>query len=391
MRIAVLTTSYPLARESVSGIFVYRLLNSLPQDLQVRVITPCPAAWPDSGNPTHIPVTCFRYAPRRWQVLAHQPGGIPAALRANPLNYLLLPAFLVSMLIVAMRATKSIDLIHANWSISGVIAGIAGKLSSRPVITTLRGSDVDLAQKSALYKFVLRMCMCLSTRVVAVSQTLLDAVIEITPSHAAKMHMIHNGVSEDLLAQEKINDAAGRLRITTIGNLIPDKGMDTVLHSVQRVSKECDVALTIIGDGPEMPALRKQARDLGMDNQVHFTGQIAPQEIAGYLARTDIFVLASLHEGRPNVVLEAFAAGLAVVASDIAGINELVENNVTGLRFTAGDPADLARKITQLHDNRPQLASLGQGARSYIRQHKLTWSSAGQQYADLYRQVLNQT
>ena len=79
------------------------------------------------------------------------------------------------------------------------------------------------------------------------------------------------------------------------------------------------------------------------------------------------------------------------MASDIDGSNELVENNVTGLRFRAGDPHQLAARISLLCDNPVLRTSLGQNARRYLLDQNLTWLSTGLQYANLYQQMLNRS
>ncbi len=159
VRVALLTTSFPLNRDSVSGVFVWRLARSFPSTVLATVVTPCdtsgtpPVTIPDSYN-----VHCFRYAPWRWQLLAHQPGGIPVALQRSIAMRCLLPIFLVAMLIACFRVSRKADIIHANWSVNGAIAGLVGFFLKKPVVTTLRGEDVTRAKNSKLYYYLLWFC-----------------------------------------------------------------------------------------------------------------------------------------------------------------------------------------------------------------------------------------
>jgi len=147
--------------------------------------------------------------------------------------------------------------------------------------------------------------------------------------------------------------------------------------------------LTIVGDGPQRQALKRQAESLGLKERVVFAGLAAPEAIPGLLAEANAFVLASVFEGRPNVVLEAMAAGLPVVASRIDGVTELVEDNVTGLLFEAGDLAGLAKRLRRLAEDEALRRRLGAAGRQSIVDRGLTWERTAEAYLRLFRDVLN--
>ena len=110
LHIGLVTTSFPLRGSSVSGIFVKRLVDNLPSDLKVTVVTPCDTYPPEVENEAHYTLVAFRYALMRWQVLAHRPGGVPVALKRNPWLLLMLPPFLLSMLAACIRVARSADI-----------------------------------------------------------------------------------------------------------------------------------------------------------------------------------------------------------------------------------------------------------------------------------------
>ena len=393
MRIAMLTTSFPLTRHAVSGIFVMRLIQHMPSGIHTTVITPCSTDAPVTDNDLKLDynVRCFRYAPRRWQVLAHGPGGILTAVKNHRARVLLVPLFLIAMFIATLRAARHADIIHANWSINGVIAGMAGILCRTPVLTTLRGSDVALANKSRLFHMILRACMRLSTRIVTVGHGLATAAATLVPRHAAKIVMIPNGVDMTLMNLAPSKIPTGEFRLTTIANLIPGKGVDIIIQAMGRLENLTDFSLSVIGDGPERERLEKLSASIGVAARVKFTGSISPTDIPSYLAKTDLFILASFSEGRPNVILEAFAAAVPVVASNIDGVNELVAHGTTGLLFKAGDPQDLARQIQRLYSDKKLLSTMKTAARRYIEENELTWPATAARYVDLYTQILTLT
>ncbi|MBW2091791.1 MAG: glycosyltransferase, partial [Deltaproteobacteria bacterium] len=141
MRILCLTTSFPSSPDDPSGFFIYQQAQALTaQGLTIRVLTPQSDA-PPSNWPESIHVRRFSYAPRRWQILAQRPGGIPAALRLNRKNYMLAPSFLTAYVLNILAHSLKADLVLANWAVSGALAWYLSPLHRKPVITVLRGSD----------------------------------------------------------------------------------------------------------------------------------------------------------------------------------------------------------------------------------------------------------
>ena len=172
---------------SVSGVFVQRLVQNLPPFVEANVITPC-ASWPiELEQCQNYRIQCFSYAPSNWQILAHESGGIPVALRHRKALIVLLPIFIGAMFFACLRASKSCDLIHANWSVNGLIASLVGVITGTPVITTLRGEDISKAGKSWLYKIVLRLCLRLNKKLITVSEAIYIQLSNNFPDHIDKL------------------------------------------------------------------------------------------------------------------------------------------------------------------------------------------------------------
>ncbi len=390
MRIAILTTSFPLKPGTSSGIFISRLTEALPVSLEKIVITPCPDFRIQPEMHGGFTVKCFRYAPRRWQRLAHGPGGIPVALRTHRWMVLLLPFLLVSMLICCIRTARHVDLIHANWSLNGMIAGFAGKLTSTPVITTLRGSDVSRLEHSLAQRFLLYCCLLTNCRIVTVNHTIRDMVCRLYPRFGARIVTVPNGVADGFLKIPALdNTRNSTTRITSIGNLNPNKRMHVILEALPYLTGTPDICLTIAGDGPERGRLQSLAINMANDHiRIDMPGLVNPDRIPAILGETDIFILASHSEGRPNVILEAMAAGRAIIASDIDGIRELITHEETGLLFTVDDPAALAVGLEQLLNDPALRKRLGQAARRFITDNQLTWEHCASRYQDIYHTCL---
>ncbi|MCO5097923.1 MAG: glycosyltransferase family 4 protein [Rhodocyclaceae bacterium] len=388
----VLTTSYPLEVESTSGIFVARLVQHYPADVRAVVLTPSDTRLRAvSPGGTEAAVRMFRYAPRRLQVLAHDPGGIPAALKRNRWAYLLVPLFLLSMFLHIIWRARAAQLIHANWAICGLIAGLAGRFLGKPVITTLRGEDVMRTRRAGLDRLILFGCLKLSNRVVAVSEEIRSWIRSTFPSCADRISLIENGVEPAFFeaGESRIINAGQCFRLLYIGSLIPRKNVDLILQAIEKLDRGVDVRLTIVGDGAERPRLEALAHRLGIAQKVRFTGQIAPDGIPDLLVEADAFILASRSEGRPNVVLEAMASGLPVIATDIPGVGELVVTHETGLLFPVGGIDRLAACIQMLASNPALSRALGANARRFMIERGLTWDNAARNYHRLFIELIN--
>ncbi|ADJ29320.1 glycosyltransferase family 4 protein [Nitrosococcus watsonii] len=391
LRVAVLTTSFPLTTTAVSGTFVKRLIQNLPPSVEATAIAPSGIESEQLPTNANYQIRCFRYAPRSWQQLAHQPGGIPATLKQRRIFYLLLPVFLGSMFLACLRTARNVDLIHANWSINGVIAGIAAWFTGKPIITTLRGQDVNRSRSSRVYRIILGLCLRLSNHVVAVSDSIRFLAVQQFPTQNNKFTVIHNGVDQcflDIGARRQQTDSQ-TLRLITVASLIPLKGVEQIIQAVNLLKNEIDLNLTIVGNGPEKEKLQNLTKLFELHKKISFTGNIAPSEIPAYLEKADIFILASHSEGRPNVLLEAMAAGLPIIATNIPGTQEIVQNGKTGILFPPKSIERLADALRRLSQNASLRQQLAKNARRFILDQGLFWTHTSSRYAELYRQILS--
>lgn len=387
LRILVLTTSFPLVQGARSGVFVKQLVENLPADLQVSVLTPDGTTRAASQSDKFVLIR-FRYAPRKWQQLAHGPGGILASLSQKKLSCLLLPLFLFSSLVSCFRYTLKVDVVHANWSINGVIAGLAGFLAGKPVLTTLRGSDVNLIRSSWLMRQLVHLCLCLSKRVVVVSTSLRESIEKEFPDHCHKIQVIFNGIDDRFYVRKKypVVTPAKTVRFLYVGNLVKGKGVNLILEAAASLTNQ-DWALDIVGDGVERHNLITFCKQNSIDTKVTFHGAVAPEKVPCFLQKADVFVLASLSEGRPNVVLEAMATGLPVIASGIPAIQELITHGDQGLLFPCGNIEKLTEAMGRMISQVDERRMMGKAAREYILAQKLSWPEAGRQYAAVYHEM----
>ncbi len=177
--------------------------------------------------------------------------------------------------------------------------------------------------------------------------------------------LVHNGIETyklDLLSKEEakikllekvtrysgINITAKNI-VGTIANFYPTKGLEYFIGATDYLSSIEDTIFLIIGDGELRPELEKMIRDKGLERKVFLLGQIP--DAHRFLQAFDVFVLPSVKEGFPWVLIEAMSAKLPVIATDVGAIPEIIDDHKNGLLIKPRDPAGLADKIKEVLEN----------------------------------------
>lgn len=245
------------------------------------------------------------------------------------------------------------QILHSSLFHANVLGRLAGRLAGVPIIISCR-QNISLGAQWR--EWVNRATVGLDDRVIAVCE--LARQIEIAQAHLppAKVVTIYNAVDPSVLDAAKAKTAGGSeqasgallprrspntLLIGTACRFHPQKGLSHLLAAfAQLVQHSVDVQLVLVGDGELRRELEAQAHALGLDERVTFTG--FRRDVPAILAQLDLFVLPSLWEGLPMVLLEAMSARLPVVATHVGGTPELVRDGDTGLLVPPGDAAALA-------------------------------------------------
>jgi glycosyltransferase involved in cell wall biosynthesis len=392
MRLLVLTSSYPTPDNPGGGIFIREMLAHLPTATQIVVVTPdTPEVHGAEDKPSGLCIERVRYAPKAFQVVANRPGGIPAALKSSPWLVLLLPVWALAMFAAVLRLAGKHDLIHAHWSVCGVMAGLAGWLTRVPVVTTLHGTDVEWAHRFGFWRMILALSIRLSGRVVAVSGAMNRRLQAGWPRWRHKIETIPNGVSGTYfkVPAKDFSGVGDPFIFASVGNLIPGKQVDLTVRAFQRLVQSGRPArLVIAGDGPCASGLRCLVRRIGLAGRVEFLGAVPPDEVARLMERAQGLVLASESEGRPTIVMEAMAAGVAVIAGDIEGVRELIKPGETGLLFAVGDVERLWTHMAALVDRPTEALRIGEQARRWMMARNLTWSNSAALYHQAYNHLI---
>lgn len=206
----------------------------------------------------------------------------------------------------------------------------------------------------------------------------------ITPSHhlktilmnyygvaAGRIEVVYNAI--ELVQAKAGGGKPGYPTLITIGRLVPLKRIDELIKLVPAlVEKYPDLKLVVVGDGPEDKNLKKLCQEAGIEQNVIFTGYVTHERILELLKASDLFILNSLYEGLPNTVLEAMACRCPVLATDIGGTSETIEDGTTGLLVNVRKGEELKQKIISLLESTELRAKIVENAYWSIGE-KFTW------------------
>lgn len=164
-----------------------------------------------------------------------------------------------------------------------------------------------------------------------------------------------------------------------VGRLSPEKGIETLLNAWH----ELDLPLRIAGDGPLRPEVEKASAK----GRVQMLGHLSRPDLVSELARANFLIVPSEWYEGPLTIMEAFACGVPVICSDLGAMKEMVEEGITGLRFEAGNSADLVSKIKWAQDHPNEMTRMGAAARKVYEQH-YTPEENFRKLSAIYQEVL---
>ncbi len=286
----------------------------------------------------------------------------------------------------------------------GVRANLVGRIAAKMARVThilstmhsLVSLDYPTPFANSVFTYVDRLSSTLAERLIAVSGQLKENLIQ-QGFPKEKFTVIHNGI--DLSPYQVDGDQVKRKAkaalgihtstrvIGTVGRLVPIKGYEDFLTAAGKIkSFEKDICFLMVGDGPCLEKLKEQAANLGISEQVIFTGYRA--DTADIFFAMDVFVITSLSEGLPIVMLEAMAAGLPIVATAVGGIPEVITHQKNGILVKPRQPNELADRIIALMEDPVKAIALSLAGKRTVRDG-FSMDVPAALTADLYDELLN--
>ena len=297
------------------------------------------------------------------------------------LNFLHDPFVLLRL--IKLLKKKHYDIVHTHTTKAGILGRIAAYLSGVPVIVHgLHGSTFQ-AFNSGLLNWLLFLFERFTDRFtdayVSVSKVLSETYTEKGIGKKDNHYTVHSGMelSKFYQARDKINYQekyeeleinAGDFLIGNVARLETRKGHQFLLDAFKNVVEEQKygrVKLLIIGEGNKRKYLENYVKELNLGDKVIFTGY--REDVEELMALMDIFVLTSLREGLPRVLVQAAAVGMPSIAFNVDGVPEIIEDNHNGFLVRVGDVEQLAKRIMQYIDHKELLVLHGKNGRELIK------------------------
>ncbi len=392
VRTLLFSTLYPSSARPLHGVFVETRLRELLArgGVSTKVVAPVP--WFPSADARHGKYAAMAATPRRE---VHNGVEVlhPRYVVIPKIGMNVTPFFLALSARAALRKVQlegfDFDVIDAHYYYpDGVAAAMLGAWFGKPVVITARGTDVNLIPNHFVPRALVRWAASRAQASIGVSRALVERMrgLGFPPD---SLHVMRNGVDTQRFSMLSQIESRRQLGIgkapvlLTVGNLHEHKGQRLAIQALALVRLKHPLAeLYVVGEGPDRPALAREAAALGLDSAVHLVGAVPNTELSLWYSAADALILASSREGWPNVLLESMACGTPVVATRVGGVPEIVQNSLVGRVVTERTPDALAAAIAELLDQ-----GLGvENQRSEVRRYatRFSWDRTSEEQLILF-------
>jgi glycosyltransferase involved in cell wall biosynthesis len=400
----MLTSSYPKYPGDVTAPFIEEIAqNTRKLGHEVTVLMPYHPDLKRQPVENGVKLCNFRYIPfKNWNIWGYA-ASMEGDVKIRKLVYLLAPFVMLSSLWHMLKLTRRerFAIIQAHWVIPNApVAVLVGRLRKIPVVISLHGSDVYIAEKLKPVGWVARWAFKRTAGVTASSGDLLERAQKLgAPTESKSAAVIPYGADPQTFRapdeprshiRQKLGFRPEEQILFCIGRLVYKKGFEYAIRALPMVLKKFPSArLVIAGQGDLRHELEKVADESGVAEQVHFAGSVAHHKVPEYLAACDLFLLPSVVDakgnvdGLPNTLMEALAAGVPVIATNIGGVPLAVSDGVNGRLVPQKDPAALAEAICELLERPETRAEYGAAGRERVL-NELNWTNIAQRYQQIF-------
>ena len=391
MKVLIITNAFPNSAEETRGIFTYQIVAALREKCNIRVIAPLPwaprvvakkfaAKYPHARVPFHENIGDIEIYHPRYLVIPKLVGFMHAVFMFFPLI----------KLVNRLENEEKVDLINAHWIFpDGVAATWIARRLRKPIVLTALGCDVNLYSTMILRKFQIAGALKSADHITAVSSDLKDMVCSLKIPEK-NVDVIPNGIDLSLFsiidkldARKEVGISPKQSLILTVGSLDEVKGTKFLLEALGAMKKSGSPLplLISIGDGPLKPSLCSLAEKLGIADHARFLGKRPHKEIPLWMNAANLFCLPSLREGHPNVVVEALACGVPVVASNVGAIPQTI-NSTNGYIWKNRNVMALVRQLEYGLDRRWDRTEIRRSVAGY------SWENCASRYHAVYSTTL---
>jgi glycosyltransferase involved in cell wall biosynthesis len=273
---------------------------------------------------------------------------------------------------------------------TGLASLLFYKLYKKPYIVYTRGDDVY--SKWGPGEILTRKILKNSASNLTLTE---DMKKEMKKLFKTTVKVIPNGISLDGFNAISKDKARSSLKIPDgvkvilfVGRFHPIKGLKYLVEAASIIKKQGhDFRLILVGDGEERKIIEDRAEMLGLKDNIMITGKVPFEKVQEYMVASDVFVLPSISEGFPNVILEAMAARLPIIATNIGGLSEIMQDGVNGYLVEPKNSGQIADKISYLIQNESVMLKMSENNK--LRSREYSWDGVAKSLEDVYISVIN--
>jgi glycosyltransferase involved in cell wall biosynthesis len=277
------------------------------------------------------------------------------------------------------------EIVHVQDLELGIHAYFQKKILKIPYIIWGQGSDVYFP--NYFTRMTTKLILQNADAILALTE---DMQIKIKNIYNTKIYIVPNGIDLEVYNSVTINlkKETDTKNILFVGSLYPVKGVKYLITAMKKILEEMpDVRLILVGDGKERENLVELSKQLSIVKYVRFVGKIPHEKVKNFMQDADVFVLPSLSEGLPNVILEAMACGLPIVASRVGGISNIITNDINGYLVEVEDTDDIANKIILLLNDQALRKKISENNRQIVK--KYSWENIIIELEKIYELSIN--
>lgn len=414
MRICILTHTFPRFDGDVAAPFMDGVALGLVENRnKVFVLAPFSPKF-KSGIKRKYVLRTYKYVPfESWHKLGYSETLTDdKSLKFS--GYLLSPLMIFFGIYNLYRLVKKekIDIINAHWILpNGFIASVVSKLTGIPVVSTLPGSDVYMADRNTVFRSMAKFSAETSRAITSNSPQLLKDLAKISERMGSKKGSIQEksysiiyGVDpskffptkkNQINIRKKLSIPPGSLVVTSVGRLVSKKGYKYLVKAAEIVlRKNKNIFFSIFGEGDQRVKLEKMIGKLGIKNKFLLPGWVKYNEMLYYQNLGDIFILPSIRDEEGNLddqsvsVVEAMACGKPVVTTDFPGYKLVIEDSRNGFLVKEKRSDLMAGALLELIQSRSLREKMSKRSRELVLQ-RFSWKMIGKKYLKVFDVICN--
>ena len=405
MRVLMLATSFPKYAGDTTAPFIAEIAAGVvAHGVAVRILLPHHRDFRHDASERGVELRTFRYAPHPSLALWGYAEALQADVGLRQRALLVTPFALIASTWSLWRQAREFcpDIIHGHWLLpNGLPAMIVAWLCGVPLVISMHGSDVAMAERTSTYRRIAGWIFERTRFATACSGDLHQRALVLGADPATTITLPY-GVAAgefrpELYDREWIAQRFGIVTtaplLVAVGRFVTKKGFQHLLRTLPMLREIYpQLRLLLAGYGDLHAEYTAIIAELGVADMVVMPGQLLRDEVARVIASADVYCVPSVHDelgnvdGLPNALLEGMAAGRAIVASAVAGIPDVITSGVHGLLVPEGDEAQLADAISQLIAHPEYAHQLGIAARDQVCE-ALTWSRVTARLVACYAEV----